>query len=84
MNSFADDVSVGHQIIVTQFGNDVLLLHHLNFLDDNLEVDQREVVEVLEEYPKLSHCCAVDDLHQLGNIHILIALETFVRHMTLM
>ena len=39
---------------------------------------------MLEEYPEFGHCCTIDDLHQLRNIHILITLEAFVRHMTLM
>lgn len=84
MNSFANNVSIGHQIIITQFSNDVLLLYHLNFLDENLEVDEWKIIEVLEEYPELGHGCSIDDLHQLRNIHVLIALKAFVWHMTLM
>jgi hypothetical protein len=56
----------------------------LNFLDENLEVDEWKIIEVLEEYPELGHGCSIDDLHQLRNIHVLIALKAFIRHMTLM
>ena len=83
MNSVANNVSIGHQIIVAQFGNDILLLYHLNFLNKDLEVDKRKIVEVLEEYPKLGHGCSIDDLHQLRNIHVLVALKAFIRHMAL-
>jgi hypothetical protein len=84
VDSFAHDVSICHQIIISKFCNDVLLLHHLNFLDYNLEVDQREIIQVLKEHPEFGHRCAVNDLHQLRNIHILVTLEAFVWHMALL
>jgi len=69
--------------MITELGDDVLLLDHLDFLDDDLEIDERKVVKVLEEYPEPGHCSAVDDLHQLGNVHVLVALETLVSHVAL-
>jgi hypothetical protein len=84
MNPFVDDASSGHEIMVTELGDDVLLLDHLDFLDNDLEIDERKVVEVLEEDPEPSHRSTVDDLHQLRNVHVLIALETLVSHVALM
>lgn len=55
----------------------------MDFLDNNLEVDQREVVQVLEEDPEFGHCRTVDHLHQLRNVHVLVALEALVRHVAL-
>ena len=40
MNTFVDDASSGHEIMVTEFGDDILLLNHLNFLDNDLEIDE--------------------------------------------
>lgn len=55
----------------------------MDFLDNDLEIDERKVVEVLEEHPEPGHSSTVDDLHQLGNVHVLVALETLVSHVAL-
>ena len=76
-------VALADQVIVAQFCDDVLLLHHLYLLQHDLEVDQRKIVQVLEEDPELGHRCSVDDLHELGHLHVLIALEALVGHVAL-
>jgi hypothetical protein len=38
---------------------------------------------MLEEDPELGHGRAVDDLHQLGDIHILITAVALERHVAL-
>jgi len=39
---------------------------------------------MLKEHPKSSYGSAVYYLHELGDVHILVALVTLVRHMALM
>jgi len=37
--------------ILTQLGNDELLLHHLNFFVEGLEIDEVKLVNMLKEDP---------------------------------
>ena len=83
VDALANDITSCYEIVVTELCDDVLLLDHLNLLDDYLEVDERQIVEVLKEHPESSHCRSIDDLHQLRYIHVLVALEALISHMAL-
>ena len=83
VDSLLHDITAISRLHVIKLSNDVLLLDHLDFLNDNLKIDERKVVQVLEEHPELCHGSSVDNLHQLRNLHVLIALKRFERHMAL-
>jgi len=45
--------------ILTQLGNDELLLHHLNFFVEGLEIDEVKLVNMLKEDPNWGKCCSI-------------------------
>jgi hypothetical protein len=75
IDSLLHDITSISRLHVIEFSNNILLLDHLDLFNDNLEIDQRKVVHVLEEHPELCHGSSVDHLHQLRNLHVLIALK---------
>ena len=69
--------------MISELGYNVLLLDHLYLFYDDLEVYEWKAIEVLKEHPEASHGCTIDDLHELGDIHIPVALIGLVWHVAL-
>ena len=65
---------------VVELSNNILLLNHLDFFDDNLEVNQRQVINMFQEHPEFSHRSSVYHLHELSYAHFLVALKALERH----
>ena len=82
-HTFVNKICSSGHVLIIKFSNNVLLLNHLNFLDNDLEVYQRKVIKMLQENPKSGHGSSIDHLHKLSYLHVLVALKTLIGHMTL-
>ena len=83
IDSLLHNIATISRFHVIKLCNNILLLDHLDLLNNNLEIDQRKVVQVLEKHPELCHGSSVNNLHQLRHLHVLIALKGFERHVAL-
>jgi hypothetical protein len=83
-NVLMHEVAALIHLCVVKLSDNVLLLDHLDLFDDDLKVDQGKIVKMLEKDPELSHCSTIDHLHQLGHLHMLVALKRFEWHVALM